>query len=178
MNFKLPPVDPETGLFNVVIETPRGSSSKFAYEQKFRGFLLKYTLPPGLTFPADFGFIPKTLAADGDPIDVLVVHPAVSVPGIVTHAKLIGVIEVIQGDDKKSAVRNDRLIAVGETDPRFKEIRSLSDLPKEFPSALEDFFKISNKFEGKYFEFLKFASSGAAKKLVEKAKANRKQRKR
>ena len=59
-------------MLRVVVETPKGSRNKFAFDPKERIFVLKKVLPVGMTFPYDFGFIPSTEADDGDPLDVLV----------------------------------------------------------------------------------------------------------
>src|SRR5580704_17253138 len=60
------------GTLQVVIETPKGSRNEFAYDEKQNIFALKKVLPAGMSFPYDFGFVPSTLAEDGDPTDVLV----------------------------------------------------------------------------------------------------------
>src|SRR6478672_11130299 len=98
-------------LLQVVIETPKGSRNKFAFNAKEHVFELKKVLPAGMTFPYDFGFVPSTLAEDGDPIDVLVLMDEPAFPGCVLRCRVIGVIEGEQGD-KKSNERNDRIPAV------------------------------------------------------------------
>ena len=86
------------GLVNVIIETPRGSQNKFDFDPKLRVFVLKKTLPMGTVFPFDFGFIPKTLGEDGDPLDVLVITDEPAYPGCMVHARLLGVLEARQED--------------------------------------------------------------------------------
>ncbi len=63
----LKPVDKQDGILQVIIETPKGSRNKFAFDPKQRIFMLKKVLPAGMAFPYDFGFLPQTLAPDGDP---------------------------------------------------------------------------------------------------------------
>lgn len=65
-------LDTKSKTCRVVIETPKGSRSKFDYDAKHKVFLLKTLLPDGMSFPLDFGFVPSTLAEDGDPLDVMV----------------------------------------------------------------------------------------------------------
>jgi inorganic pyrophosphatase len=65
----------------VVIETPKGSPNKLAFEPRYGTFVLKGVLPAGAVFPFDFGFVPSTRAEDGDPLDVLVLMDAPSIPG-------------------------------------------------------------------------------------------------
>jgi hypothetical protein len=77
----------------VVIETPKGSPNKLAFEPRYGTFVLKGVLPAGGVFPFDFGFVPSTHAEDGDPLDVLVLMDAPVYPGCVVPSRLIGVIE-------------------------------------------------------------------------------------
>jgi inorganic pyrophosphatase len=69
---QLKPLSSDNNLIIVVIETPKGSRNKFAFDPKQHIFELKKVLPAGMTFPYDFGFVPSTEADDGDPVDVLV----------------------------------------------------------------------------------------------------------
>jgi inorganic pyrophosphatase len=66
---KLKPLNKKEGPIQVIIETPAGSRNKFAFDPDQRIFSLKKVLPAGMVFPYDFGFVPQTLAPDGDPID-------------------------------------------------------------------------------------------------------------
>ena len=93
---QLKPFDPQSGDLNVVIETPKGSRNKFAYDLELELYKLKGTLPLGANFPYDFGFVPSTLGSDGDPIDVLLLMEAPAFTGCLVEARLIGVIEVEQ----------------------------------------------------------------------------------
>ena len=78
---------------NLVVETPRKSQNKFKYEEKRDAFKLSRALPAGFSFPFDFGFVPSTLAEDGDPIDVLLLMDEPTFVGCTIEARLIGVIE-------------------------------------------------------------------------------------
>src|SRR5260370_27297860 len=95
-------------LFQVVIETPKGSSNKYACDPDHRVFELKKVLPAGMAFPYDFGFLPSTKGGDGDPLDVLVLMDETAFPGGVLKCRVIGVIEREQGNKKKKE-RNDRI---------------------------------------------------------------------
>jgi inorganic pyrophosphatase len=100
--YRLKPVDKDDKqLLRVVVETPKGSRNKFAYDSDERIFELKKVLPAGMTFPYDFGFVPLTEADDGDPVDVLVLMDEPAFPGCVLKCRPIGVIEGEQGDKKK-----------------------------------------------------------------------------
>src|SRR3954469_2798073 len=92
--------DKKNNLLQVIIETPRLSRNKFAFDPEQQIFALKKVLPAGMSFPYDFGFLPSTRAEDGDPIDVLVLMDEPASPGVLVPSRLIGVItgEQIDGD--------------------------------------------------------------------------------
>jgi len=111
----------------VVIETPKGSSNKLAFEPRYGTFVLKRVLPAGEVFPFDFGFVPSTRADDGDPLDVLVLMDSPVVPGCDVPSRVIGVIEGEQTEDGKTE-RDDRLLAVAAKSSTHRSIHKLSDL--------------------------------------------------
>src|ERR1044071_385417 len=106
---KLKPFNRKSGNLNVVIDTPKGSRNKYAFDFKIDAYKLKTVLPHGTVFPFDFGSIPGTVAEDGDPLDVLVDEPVFI--GCLVETRLLGVIEAEQTEAGKTE-RNDRLIAV------------------------------------------------------------------
>ena len=108
---KLDPFDCESGALHVVIDTPKGSRNKFAWDEELELFSLTGVLPAGAVFPYDFGFIPNTRGGDGDPLDVLVVMDEPAFVGCLVSCRLLGVIEAKQTEKGKTE-RNDRLIAV------------------------------------------------------------------
>jgi Inorganic pyrophosphatase len=82
--FNLPPFT-EDGDVHVVVETPRGSRAKFAYDPKLESFSLSKSLLTGLTYPHDWGFVPSTKADDDDPLDIMLIHDAATFPGLVSR---------------------------------------------------------------------------------------------
>src|SRR6202051_786735 len=80
-------------LIQVVIETPKGSRNKYDFDSEEKVFRLKKVLPAGMTFPYDFGFVPRTLADDGDPVNVLVLMDEPAFPGCLLKCRIIGIIE-------------------------------------------------------------------------------------
>jgi len=140
-------------MLRVVIETPKGSRNKFAFDPDEHIFELKKVLPAGMTFPYDFGFVPSTKADDGDPADVLVLMDEQAFAGCVLSCRPIGVIEGKQGD-KKDKERNDRIIAVEKDAHSWAEIKTIGDLGKEFCRELEEFFVNYHKLSGKEYRVL------------------------
>ncbi|HEX4039431.1 MAG TPA: inorganic diphosphatase [Acidobacteriaceae bacterium] len=171
---QLKPIDKKDGLLQVIVETPAGSRNKFAYDPEQRIFTLKKVLPAGMVFPWDFGFLPRTIAPDGDPIDVLLLMDEPAFPGIEVRARLIRVIEGEQVEKQKGSgkktTRNDRLAAVAEAAHRYGNIRKLSDLPGRWIKELQDFFVNYHSLEGRQYRLLGCKGADAAVKLIAKAK--------
>ena len=112
--------DKKSGDLRAVIETPKGSRNKYRYDPDCDCFSLATTLPDGMAFPFDFGFIPSTLGDDGDPLDVLVLMDAPVIAGCVLQCRAIGVIEAREKTRGKRWEQNDRLIGVANTQERIK----------------------------------------------------------
>lgn len=166
---QLKPIDQQNGLLQVIIETPKGSRNKFAFDPDQKIFSLKRVLPAGMVFPYDFGFLPKTMAADGDPIDVLLLMDEPAYPGIVIHSRLIGIIEGEQIEGKKKN-RNDRLLAVAEANHLYANIRSWRDLPKTFMKELEEFFVNYHRLQGKEYRLIGCRGIAEAERQIKEAK--------
>src|ERR1700733_1318348 len=164
----LRPFDKKNGTLQVIIETPKGSRNKFAFDPKQEIFALKKVLPAGMAFPYDFGFLPKTIAPDGDPIDVLLLMDEPAFPGCAVQARLIGIIEGEQMDGKKR-ICNDRLVAIAEANHMYANVRKLKDLPEQFLKELQDFFVNYHSLEGKQYKLLGCRSIETALQLIKKA---------
>lgn len=152
-------------MLRVVIETPKGSRNKFAYDPDQHFFELKKVLPAGMTFPYDFGFVPSTMAEDGDPIDVLVLMDEPAFAGCVLSCRPVGVIEGEQ-KGKKGKERNDRILAVEKDAHSFADIKTIDDLGKQFQRELEEFFVNYHKLTGKEYRLLGMKGPDQARKLV------------
>ena len=92
---KLPAFDDEKKQWYVVIETPKGSSNKYKYDEELETLVLSVVMPEGMSFPYDFGLIPRTLGDDGDPLDVLLLMDEPVFSGCTVPSRLIGVIEAL-----------------------------------------------------------------------------------
>ena len=149
----------------VVIETPKGSQNKFAYDPRLGAFVPKGMLPVGAMFPFDFGMIPSTLGDDGDPLDVLVLMDAPAYPGCIVPSRLIGVIEADQTEGRKTE-RNDRLLAVASHSAVHRSTRRLSDLSVDLLNQIEHFFVSYNAVKGKTFSPRRRSGPARARRLV------------
>src|ERR1700735_1989129 len=152
-------------LLRVIIETPKGSRNKFAFNAEEHIFELKTVLPAGMAFPYDFGFVPSTKADDGDPVDVLVLMDEPAFPGCALKCRPIGVIQGEQGD-KKNKVRNDRIIAVEKEAHSWADIKTIADLGKQFVRELEEFFVDYHRLSGEQYRVLGLKGRAQARKLV------------
>jgi inorganic pyrophosphatase len=164
----LKPLQKEDDLLQVIVETPRGSRNKFAFDPEQKIYALKKVLPAGMSFPYDFGFLPKTKADDGDAIDVLLLMDEPAFTGCLVKARLIGVIEGEQVDGKER-IRNDRLVAVAEMSHEYSHLTKLNELPKQLLKELEEFFVNYHRLEGKQYQLLGCKGKAAAMTLIGKA---------
>jgi inorganic pyrophosphatase len=159
----------------VVIETPKGSPNKLAFEPRYGTFVLKGVMPAGAVFPFDFGFVPSTRGEDGDPLDVLVLMDAPVFPGCILPSRLIGVIEAEQTEEDRTK-RNDRLLAVAANSATHRSIRELSDLSQDLVAQIENFFVSYNEAKGKRFKVRGQFGRRRARALVNAGLKSRKRR--
>jgi inorganic pyrophosphatase len=160
-------VNPDSGLLNVVVETPRGSRCKYKYDEAGGFFRLSKLLPRGASFPYNFGFVPSTRGEDGDPLDILVLMDEPAAVGSVVPVRLVGVLEAEQTERDGRTVRNDRLVGVIETPYNPPEVRSLEELGDERVSEIEHFFVAYNEAEGRRFRPAGRHGADRAESLVE-----------
>jgi len=158
----------------VVVETPKGSRNKYAFDVEEKVFTLKKVLPAGMAFPYDFGFIPSTTAEDGDPVDVLVLMDEPAFAGCVLACRPIGVLEGEQKVGKKK-VRNDRIVAVEQDNHSYAAVKHIDDLGKPFVRELEKFFVNYHKLTGKQYKILDVRGPREARRRIDDGrKAHRK----
>jgi inorganic pyrophosphatase len=161
----LAPMD-ENDKLQVIIETPKGSRNKYAFDPEQRVLVLKKVLPAGMTFPYDFGFVPSTKAEDGDPTDVLVLMDEPAFPGCLLKCRLIGVIEGQQGGKKKGN-RNDRIMAIEEANHSYAHVRHVNELGKRFVKELEEFFVNYHDLDGEKYKILDIKGPNEARRRIQ-----------
>jgi adenylate kinase len=134
--------DLSAGAMDVVIEVPRGSRNKYEFDHGRRVLHLDRRLFSATVYPADYGFIPDTLAEDGDPLDALVLLEEPVFPGCWVSARPIGIfwMEDEKGPDAK-------IICVPLGDPRFGQVRDLDDMPTHLRSEIHHFFDVYKALE-------------------------------
>lgn len=165
---QIPHVD-EKGRLRAVIESPQGSRNKLKYEPALGAFVADASLPAGMTFPFDFGFFPSTRAADGDPLDVLVLMDSPGYPGVIVPVRLLGVLEGEQSEDGGKPYRNDRLIAVARGTTERGNLKRLADLDEQLMRQIRTFFETYASLTGKSFTCTGDHGPAAAERLLEQA---------
>jgi inorganic pyrophosphatase len=156
---------------DIVIETPAGSRIKYAWDPDANRFRASKVLPLGLSFPFDFGFFPGTKAADGDPLDALVVADAPLAVGAIVECRLLGVFRVATSEKASSKlIENDRLVAVPVDSIRGARWRELPDLGGELVREIGDFFESYIQREGRRFESRGRAGARAAYATLERSR--------
>jgi inorganic pyrophosphatase len=136
---------------NTIIETPRDGRHKFALKDEFGVFELRRTVPNGMSWPCDFGFIPQTRAEDGDALDVCLLIDEPTFPGVLVRARVLGVIGL-----KKNGDENDRIIACPISLPgagsNWDDVREFTDISPRTLREISTFLKSYGTFEGHEIE--------------------------
>jgi len=167
MPIRLPPFD-QNGHVYVVVESPRGSRAKFKYDANLDAFTLSRPLVDGLAYPFDWGFVPSTGAADGDPLDALILWDCSAYPGVVLPCRAVALLEAEQNSKRRTGQRerNDRILVVPEPAPRWAWLKDMGDLPDRMKKELEAFFLAVVALENKDLAFLGWRPAAKALELI------------
>jgi inorganic pyrophosphatase len=160
-------LDPKARVCRAIIETPKGCRNKFDYDPDSGLFMLGGLLPEGMMFPFDFGFIPGTLADDGDPVDIMVLMDAPAHVGCLLEVRVIGIITAEQVE-KGKAETNDRLVGVAVHSYNHEELQSINEVSKTLLDQVEAFFISYNKQRGKNFKVTGVGGPNKAMKSLKK----------
>jgi inorganic pyrophosphatase len=147
---------------NIVVETAKGSGSKFKYDPDLGLISLHRSLPKGHVFPYDYGFIPSTVGEDGDPLDALVLLDTDVFPGCLVQARMVGIIEAKQ----EGGVRNDCVIAIHRDSAAWDGVSDIKDLPSRLIDQIVYFFDSYRDFQGKDFRAIGRKGCKRAEKAV------------
>ncbi|MBV9333146.1 MAG: inorganic diphosphatase [Candidatus Eremiobacteraeota bacterium] len=167
--------DKHEQLVHAVIETPAQTRHKYAFVPAYGIFMLKQTLAEGLSWPYDYGFVPQTLADDGDPTDILVINDAPTFTGCLLEVRILGAILL-----KKNGTINNRLVACLKQQDgvtlKTDEYKKLGDVPKDMMDGIERFLVEYSEVEGNKIEFKGTCSRKQAFAMIEKDRKQRKKR--
>ena len=152
--------------FNTIIEIPFGSSVKYELDKASGLIKLDRVLYSAVYYPANYGFIPQTLAEDDDPLDVLVLCQETVVPLTLIHARTIGLMTMIDAGKK-----DHKIIAVATEDPEFNSYREASEMPGHRLTMLRRFFQDYKQLEGKAVEVDEIQPAKEAFPIIEDALA-------
>ncbi len=135
----------DSGIIDVFVEVPMGSRNKYEYDHETGRFELDRMLFSAVHYPGDYGFIPETLAEDGDPLDALVVLGEPTFPGCYIPSRVVGIMYMRdeEGPDEK-------ILAVPQSDPRWTHIQQLKDVPDHILNEVQHFFSIYKDLEQKF----------------------------
>lgn len=144
-----------------VIEIPAGSKGKFELEKESGMLMLDRVLYSSMRYPTNYGFVPRTLCDDKDPIDILV-YSQVEIPGMcLVNARVIGVMHMVDGGEG-----DDKLIAVADDDPQFKHVNDIEDMPEHLLAELKAFFAEYKNLEGKEVSVGEIKNRAAAIEII------------
>lgn len=150
--------------YNTIVEIPFGSSVKYELDKSSGLIKLDRVLYSAVYYPANYGFIPQTLAEDDDPLDVLVLCQETVVPLTIIHARTIGLMTMID-----SGKKDHKIIAVATQDPEFNSYREAAEMPVHRLTMLRRFFQDYKQLEGKAVEVDDIQPSKAAFPIIEDA---------
>jgi len=159
---QLPPGDdhyPEW--FNLVVEIPKGSANKYEYNKTLQVFELNRTLYSPMHYPGDYGFVPHTLASDGDPLDAIVLTDEPTFTGCLVKARPIGMLEMVD-----QGVTDEKLLAVPVDNPRYEGIVNYKEIHPHVLRELDHFFQIYKELEHKRVETYGWRDAAAAKEAL------------
>ncbi len=153
-----PETSPAEPITDVIIEIPRGSRNKYEYDHERHMIRLDRRLFSATVYPSDYGFVPDTLAGDGDPLDALVLLDDPTFPGCLVRVRILGVFWM-----RDEAGPDAKLITVVENDQNWDRAQDLADLPQHLLEEIEHFFSIYKDLEpGKMSETRGFEGKEAA----------------
>ncbi len=147
--------------FDVLIEIPKGSRNKYEYDFELKRMRYDRMLYSSMMYPADYGFVPETLALDNDPLDVLVLVTEPTFPGCVIEVKPIGVFHM---SDEKGP--DEKIICVPVTDPVARNSNDLSDLNPHLIKEIEHFFRVYKDLEEKEVKIGEWGNAQEAREIV------------
>ncbi len=149
---------------NALIEISKGSSCKYEIDKATGLLKLDRIIYSSFHYPINYGFIPKTLGDDGDPLDILVLCSEAINPLCLVKATVIGNMQMIDNGEK-----DDKIIAVATNDPSVNHLKDINELPEHFINVLKNYFENYKALENKIVEIDDFQNKETAYKVIEAA---------
>jgi inorganic pyrophosphatase len=144
-----------------IIEIPAHSANKYEYDGKLGVFRMDRALYSPMHYPGDYGFIPGTLADDGDPLDVLVLMQQPSFPGCLIEVRPVGVLNMVDNEE-----RDQKVLAVPTRNPRYDQIHTIDQIFSHVKREIEYFFSIYKELEGKRTKMQDWGGPSEARKAI------------
>lgn len=148
-------------IVNAIIEIPKGSQAKYELDKDSGLLKLDRVLFSSVHYPANYGFIPRTLSDDGDPLDILVLSSIEVDPLCIIESKVIGTMRMVDDDEK-----DDKIIAIAKNDISLNYINDLEHLPPHTTTQLQRFFEDYKKLEHKHVIVEKIFGKKEALKII------------
>ena len=145
----IPPGTDIPSVVNMIVEIPKGCRNKFEVDKETGLIKLDRYLYSSSVYPGDYGFIPQTLAEDGDPLDILVMVNEPTFSGCLIEARVVGMFRM-----KDKGADDYKVLGVPNNDPLFGHVKSLEDVPPHFLREVEHFFGTYKQLEGAHIESL------------------------
>ncbi|PSL50456.1 inorganic pyrophosphatase [Salsuginibacillus halophilus] len=152
----------ENKIVDAIVEIPTGSQNKYEFDKEKGAYVLDRVLFSPMFYPAEYGYLDKTLALDEDPLDILVLVNNPTFPGCMIESRVIGYLNMVDDGEE-----DQKLLAVPTEDPRFENVTSLNDIPQHKLEEVAHFFKTYKDLENKTTEIGAWEDAEAAAKLVE-----------
>ncbi|MGC9293336.1 MAG: inorganic diphosphatase [Acidobacteriaceae bacterium] len=158
---ELPLGEKAPNLVTIVVEIPQDSVNKYEYDKTLQLFRLDRNLYSPVHYPGDYGFIPQTLAKDGDPLDILVLGDAPSFPGCVLTARPVGLFKMLD-----QGVEDEKILAYANGNPTFSHIESYKSCYPQILREVEHFFSIYKDLEGKRTQVVGWGDADEAREMI------------
>ncbi len=155
---------------HALIEIPYGSNIKYEIDKDSGAIFVDRVMYSAMYYPANYGFVPNTLAADGDPADILVLNDYPLIPGSVIKCRLIGVLVM---EDESGMDEKLLAVPVTKVDPTYADIESIEDLPQHTLDKIKNFFETYKILEpNKWVKVKEYRGKEDAQKILEEAIKN------
>ena len=150
---------------NTIIEIPRGSKNKYEIDKETGLIALDRTSHTAQDFPFDYGFVPQTLWDDDDALDVIVLTTFPLAPGILVRVRPVGLLKMIDDGDS-----DDKVVGVPTDDPRFENVKNLTDINAHTLKEMEHFYSTYKKLQNKEVQVTGFEGSAEAHAAFERSR--------